>query len=107
MARFVLPRDREQMLRYIRSLRAEGNSSFIYRSLNKVYGELCSEPRAFYLFTDGLDNSAELARMPVLNLCPLTLVALGGLPQNLASSWKGLRQSSLAEEPGNPWPSST
>jgi len=108
MARFVLPREREEMLRYIRSLRAEGNSSFIYRSLNKVYGELCSEPRSFYLFTDGLDNSAEPARMPVLNhLCPLTLVALGGLPQNFASSWKGLRQSSLAEGPGNPWPSSS
>lgn len=108
VARFVLPREREEMLGYIRSLRAEGNSSFIYGSLNKVYGELCSEPRAFYLFTDGLDNSAEPARMPELkNFCPLTLVALGALPQDFANSWKGLRQSLLVDRPTNQSPQAT
>ncbi len=108
VARFVLPREREEMLRYIRSLRAEGSSSFIYRSLNKVYDELCSEPRAFYLFTDGLDNSAEPARMPEQkSLCPLTLVTLGTLPQDFAGSWKGLRQSSLTNRPTSQSPQTT
>lgn len=100
VARFVLPREREEMLRYIRSLRAEGSSSFIYRSVNKAYDELCSEPRAFYLFTDGLDNSAEPAKMPEpKSPCPLTLVVLGKLPQDFADNWKGSRQNHLAEPP--------
>lgn len=100
MARFVLPREREEMLRYIRSLRAEGSSSHIFGSLKQVYGELCNEPRAFFLFTDGLDNSAEPAQMPELkSQCPLTLVALGALPKGFSEAWAGLRQYSLANEP--------
>uniref|UniRef100_UPI00307E5FFF VWA domain-containing protein n=1 Tax=Meiothermus sp. TaxID=1955249 RepID=UPI00307E5FFF len=103
VARFVLPREREEMLRYIRNLRAEGSSSFIYRSVNKSYDELCSEPRAFYLFTDGLDNSAEPAKMPEpKSPCPLTLVVLGKLPQDFADSWKGFRRNHLAEPPIGP-----
>lgn len=103
VVRFVLPREREEMLRYIRSLRAKGGSSFIYRSVNKAYDELCSEPRAFYLFTDGLDNSAEPARMPEQkSFCPLTLVASGRLPQDFADSWKGLRQNNLVDRPPSP-----
>lgn len=108
VVRFVLPREREEMLRYIRSLRAEGSSSHIFGSLKQVYGELCNEPRAFFLFTDGLDNSAEPG--PMLELksqCPLTLVALAALPQDFANSWKGLRQSLLVDRPTNQSPQAT
>lgn len=103
VARFVLPREREEMLRYIRSLRAEGSSSYIFGSLKQVYGELCNEPRAFFLFTDGLDNSAEPAQMPEpKSQCPLTLVTLGTLPRGFSEAWMGLRQNSLAGEPSRP-----
>lgn len=101
--RFVLPREREEMLRYIRSLRAEGSSSYIFGSLKQVYGELCNEPRAFFLFTDGLDNSAEPGQMPELkSQCPLTLVTLAALPKAFSEAWGGLRQNSLVSEPSRP-----
>ncbi|MDW8425717.1 MAG: VWA domain-containing protein [Meiothermus sp.] len=104
-ARFALPREREAMLRYIRSLQAGGSASHIFRSLRQVYNELCDQPRAFYLFTDGLDNSAEPAQMPELRgQCPLTLVALGALPKGFSEAWTGLQQKSLADQPVG-WPS--
>ncbi|GIW25670.1 vWA domain-containing protein [Meiothermus sp.] len=103
MARFVLPQERESMLRYVRGLRAEGGSSRIFGSLRLVYSELCNEPRAFYLFTDGLDNSAEPAQMPELNSqCPLTLVALGTLPKGFTDAWTGFRHNRLADPPSKP-----
>ncbi|GIW33718.1 VWA domain-containing protein [Meiothermus sp.] len=104
VTRFVLPREREEMLRHIRSLRAEGSSSHIFGSLKRVYSELCDEPRAFFLFTDGLDNSAEPAQMPELrSQCPLSLVAIGALPKGFSDAWTGFRQNSLADESSR-WP---
>ncbi|GIW36478.1 MAG: hypothetical protein KatS3mg073_0623 [Meiothermus sp.] len=100
VTRFVLPREREEMLRFIRSLRAEGGSSYIFGSLKQVYGELCNEPRAFFLFTDGLDNSAEPAQTPEQqSQCPLHLVVLAALPKGFSEAWAGLQLSSLAGEP--------
>ncbi len=98
--RFVLPREREEMLRYIRILRAEGSASHIFGSLKQVYGELCNEPRAFFLFTDGLDNSTEPGQMPELkSQCPLTLVTLAALPKGFSEAWIGLRQNNLLSQP--------
>ncbi len=95
-AHFLLPHQREAMLRHIRNLSAEGNASHIYHSLNQVYNALCDQPRAFFLFTDGLDNSSQASQMPLLQPhCPLTLIALGSLPTNFHAAWKGQVQNRL------------
>lgn len=58
-ARFRLPTEREAAKKYVKSLQATGQNTWIYRTLVYVMEKLAYEPNTatiYYIFTDGMDN---------------------------------------------------
>ena len=58
-ARFKFPEDREAAERYVKTLQANGQNTWIYRTLVYTLDRLPTDPKVatvYYIFTDGKDN---------------------------------------------------